>query len=103
MEQQYFTPPNHVGFLAKQILGEAQVKDVSIAHIQPNGGGPTEPHTHAHDHLFIVTQGEAKILLEDQTVIVRQNEEFLVSGNIPHSVWNNSNGVTTMIGINIHT
>ena len=47
--------------------------------------------------MFIVVKGEAKVLLGDQTVIIRRDESFLVKGEIPHSVWNNSDGETVMI------
>lgn len=96
-----FTPPKHINFLAKKLFDSADMKDVSIAFLEKDGGGPTENHTHPHDHLFIVTQGEAKIILGEETVIVRKNEHILVKGNIPHSVWNNIDGQTVMIGINI--
>ena len=48
-----------------------------------NGGEPLEKHTHEHDHLFIVTQGEAKIFLGDEEVIVKKDESFLMDGEIP--------------------
>ena len=71
------------------------------AYIDLNGGGPTELHTHEHNHLFIVTEGEARIQLGDETVIIHKDEAFLVEGRIPHSCWNNTDGVTKMIGITV--
>ena len=56
------TPPKHVNFHAKKLFGEmGRIVDGSIAYIDLNGGGPTELHTHEHNHLFIVTEGEARI------------------------------------------
>ena len=102
MSDTFFTPPNHTGFKAKKLFESCgTIADGSIAYISLNGGGPAEQHTHAHNHLFIVTQGEAKILLGDEIVIVKQNESFLVDGTIPHSVWNNADGETVMIGITV--
>jgi mannose-6-phosphate isomerase-like protein (cupin superfamily) len=75
--------------------------DGSIAYVDLNGGGPTELHTHEHNHLFIVTQGEAKILLGDKNVIIKKDEYYLVDGKIPHSVWNNLASETVMIGISV--
>src|SRR5574344_2162633 len=98
----FITPPNHVNFLAKKLYGEErEFLDVAIAYMDKGGGGPTSLHTHTHDHLFIVTQGEAKIILGDKEVVVSKDESYLVKGNIPHSVWNNFDGVTVMIGITL--
>lgn len=54
--------------------------DGSIAYVDLSGGGPTEQHTHEHNHLFIVTQGEAKIKLADSEVIVKKMKRFLWKG-----------------------
>lgn len=98
----FITPPNHVNFQAKKLFEECgHIVDGSIAYISLNGGGPIEKHTHQHNHLFIVVQGEAKILLDNETVIVKENESFLVKGTIPHSVWNNTDSETVMIGITV--
>lgn len=98
----FVIPPNHTNFKAKKLFeNSGEIIDGSIAYIDLNGGGPTKVHTHPHNHLFIVTQGEAKILLGDKEIIVKKNESFLVEGKIPHSVWNNYNGETVMIGISV--
>lgn len=99
----FVTPPKHVDFKAKKLFGEiGKVKDGAIAYINVGGGGPVELHTHSHNHLFIVTQGEAKIILDDKYIIIKENESFLVEGRIPHSVWNNSKKEqTVMIGITV--
>lgn len=96
------TPPNHVNFKAKKLFGEmGQIMDGSLAYMDLNGGGPTQNHTHEHDHLFIVTEGEARICLGDREEILKKEETFLVDGRIPHSVWNNIEGQTVMIGISV--
>ena len=86
--QDFMTPPKHVNFRAKKLFGDmGRIVDGSVAYIELNGGGPTELHTHEHNHLFIVTEGEARI--------------HLVEGRIPHSCWNNTDGMTKMIGITV--
>ncbi len=98
----FSTPPDHVNFLAKKLFGACgEIKDGAIAYIEPNGGGPTEMHTHSHDHLFIIVKGEALIKLGDTTVSVRENESYLVKGEIPHSVWNKTDEEIVMIGISV--
>lgn len=98
----FITPPNHINFKAKKLFGEmGRIINGSIAYVDLNGGGPEKLHTHNHNHLFIVIKGEAKILLEDKEVAVKENESFLVKGSIPHSVWNNADTETIMIGISV--
>lgn len=99
---EFITPPKHNNFKAKKLFDNmGEIIDGAIAYIDSNGGGPTELHTHEHNHLFIVTKGEAKIQLADREVIVEQNESFLVDGHIPHAVWNNCDSETIMIGISV--
>lgn len=99
---EFITPPKHVGFLAKKLYAEdRRFVDVAVARLDKNGGGPTVLHTHEHDHLFIVTRGEAKIILDDRAVIIAKDESILVNGKTPHSVWNNIDEITEMIGITL--
>lgn len=99
---EFMTPPDHINFKAKKLFGECgRIVDGSIAYMSLEGGGPSSQHTHEHNHLFIVTQGEAKILLGDKTIILKKDESFLVDGKIPHAVWNNCNEETIMIGISV--
>lgn len=102
MKDGFTTPPNHVDFLAKKLFGDVgQIVDGSIAYLGANGGGPQDLHTHEHDHLFIVTKGEAKVVYESEIVIIKENESYLVKGTRPHSVWNNLDTETVMIGISV--
>lgn len=98
----FTTPPEHINFMAKKLFGPmGTIRDGAIAYIKPNGGGPVEKHTHEHSHLFIVVKGEARIELSDNTVIVKENQSYLVNGKIPHSVWNNTDTETIMVGISV--
>ena len=98
----FITPPDHVNFLAKKLFANmGEIIDGSIAYLDENGGGPAELHTHAHNHLFIVVKGEAKIQYADHAVIVSENNSYLVTGKMPHSVWNNSTEQSIMIGLSV--
>ena len=102
MRDGFMTPPEHINFEAKKLFGNVgEIIDGSIAYIDLKGGGPTKQHTHEHNHLFIVVKGEAKVLLGEETVIIHQDESFLVKGSIPHSVWSNRDEETVMIGISV--
>ena len=102
MNNEFITPPNHLNFEAKKLFGSVgEIMDGAIAYLSLNGGGPIEKHTHEHNHLFIVTEGEAKILLGEKEIIVKKDESFLVEGKIPHSVWNHIEGKTVIIGISV--
>lgn len=96
----FVTPPKHVHFLAKKLPAlSGTFADGALAYLEPGGGGPTEKHTHPHDHLFLVIEGEARVELGDRTVLVKPGETFRVSGRIPHSVWNNAPVTTVMLGL----
>lgn len=98
----FITPQNHIHFLAKKLFGHSgEIMDGSIAYLYANGGGPEEPHTHEHNHLFIVVKGEAKIMLNNSYVIISENQSYLVPGTIPHAIWNNQPDTTIMIGISV--
>ena len=98
----FITPPNHVNFLAKKLFaGTGEIIDGSIAYLEEKGGGPKELHTHAHNHLFIVVKGEAKIQYSDHEFIIKENDSYLVDGKTPHSVWNNGTEQAVMIGLSI--
>lgn len=99
----FSTPPDHLHFRAKKLFGRGgEIEGGAIAYLQPGGGGPQTPHTHPHDHLFIVVSGEAKVMLGEEVKTIRPNEAFRVKGSIPHSVWNAAlEEVTVMIGITL--
>lgn len=100
--EDFLTPPDHIRFRAKKLFQAGGViTDGAIAYLQPGGGGPQTKHTHEKDHLFIVVRGAARILLGDEVKILRENESFIVKGNIPHAVWNDTDGETVMIGITL--
>ncbi len=102
MNDNFITPPGHVKFRAKKLFDAVgPVADGSVARLEPGGGGPVPPHTHGHDHLFIVTGGEARIEVGGETVIVGAGEAFRVDGGKLHSVWNNSDGETVMVGLTL--
>ncbi|WP_294461374.1 cupin domain-containing protein [uncultured Ruminobacter sp.] len=102
-EAGFVTPPKHINFKAKKLFGEisGKIRDGAVAVVELNGGGPEEKHCHPHNHLFIVTSGEARVEYDDETVIIHENEAFMVEGIRPHAVWNNANRTTVMIGITI--
>ena len=74
---EFFTPPQHIGFKATKLYEQSgNIKDISLAYVDKDGGGPVRAHTHAHDHLFTVIEGEAKIVLKDESVIVKKGESL---------------------------
>ena len=98
--QEFITPPNHKGFSAKKLFDEnGKIKWGAIAYIEKGGGGPEGNHTHNDNHIFIVVDGEAKVILDDKEVIIKKNESFFVDGRVPHSIWNNADQTTVVIKI----
>lgn len=100
--QDFMTPPNHRGFSAKKLFDEnGKIKWGAIAYIEKDGGGPEGNHTHSDNHIFIVVDGEARVVMDKEEFIVKKNESFFVDGMIPHSIWNNSDSTTTVIKISV--
>ncbi len=100
--EQFITPPNHKGFSATKLFDESgKIKWGANAYIDKNGGGPEGNHTHSENHIFIVVDGEAKIILGDKEVIVKKNDSIFVNGMTPHSIWNNADQTATVIKISI--
>ncbi len=101
-DDNFITPPGHSGFSAKKLFDEnGKIKWGAIAYIERNGGGPKGNHTHSENHIFIVADGEARVVLGDREVIVKKNESLFVDGTTPHSIWNNSDKICQVIKISV--
>lgn len=100
MENQFMTPEGHKGFLAKKLFNEmGKIKWGAIAYIEKGGGGPENNHTHSDNHIFIVADGEVKIISGDKEIVVGKDESVFVDGMIPHSIWNNGDKTAVVIKI----
>ena len=86
--QEFITPPNHKGVSAKKLFDEnGKIKWGAIAYIKKGGGGPEGNHVHSDNHIFIVVDGEAKVILGDKEIIVQKNESFFVDGMTPQGTY----------------
>ncbi|MDO4299833.1 MAG: cupin domain-containing protein [Clostridia bacterium] len=102
MENKFITPEGHKGFLAKKLFSEmGKIQWGAIAYIEKNGGGPENNHIHSDNHIFIVVDGEVKIILGDKEIIAGENQSVFVDGMTPHSIWNNSDKTAVVIKISI--
>lgn len=100
--EEFLSALYHTNFKAKRLFSNGgNINDCLVAIFGPGGGGPEHNHTHDHDHIFIVTKGEAKILYGDEIIILKEYESCSVKGGVPHSIWNNVDSETVMIGISI--
>ena len=95
--------PGHVGFLAKRVFGQAGgVLDLSIARLEPGGGGPEPPHRHPErDHLFIVTEGIMEARLPEGVRRFGPDGSLLVHGADLHEIWNAGNTPAVVVGITL--
>lgn len=101
-EMLFITPEGHKGFSAKKLFNEmGKIQWGALAYIEKNGGGPEGNHTHSDDHIFIVVEGEVKVVLGEKSYIVKKDESFVVEGMIPHSIWNNGEETAKVIKISI--
>lgn len=95
--------PGHVGFLAKRVFGQVGgVLDVSVARLEPGGGGPEPPHRHPErDHLFIVTEGIMEARLPEGVRRFGPDGSLLVHGADLHEIWNAGNTPAVVVGITL--
>ena len=74
MKAAFITPEGHAGFLAKKLFDDmGKIHWGTIAYIEKGGGGPENNHTHSDDHIFIVVDGEVRIVSGDTEMIVGKN------------------------------
>ncbi|MFR4025149.1 MAG: hypothetical protein ACLTZY_04670 [Alistipes indistinctus] len=105
-----FRPPaGHTGFLAKQLFAGdgsehsfGEIIGGAIAYLEPGGGGPTQMHTHPHNHLFIVVSDRALWKPRPGRKPSERMNRCWSSGPVPHSVWNGTDSTTVMLGISVH-
>lgn len=90
------------GITAKKLFRNmGSITEGSSVRVAPFGGDPAEQHTYEHDHLYIVTKGEITIFLCEDSMILKEDEFFLVKGFIPHSLWNHTYSETSLIDISV--
>lgn len=95
-------PENYSGITAKKLFRNmGTITEGSSVRVAPCGGDPAEQHTHEHDHLYIVTKGEITIFLCEDSIVLKEEEFFLVKGFIPHSLWNHTYSETALIDISV--
>lgn len=99
-ENEFITPEGHSGFSAKKLFDEmGEIHWGAIAYIDKNGGGPKNNHTHSDNHIFIVVDGEVKIISGDREIIAGKNDSVFIDGMTPHSIWNNKDETAVVIKI----
>ena len=96
----FMTPEGHRGFSAKKLFDRmGEIQWGAIAYIEKGGGGPENNHTHSDNHIFIVVDGEVRVVQGKKETVVGKNESLFVDGMIPHSIWNNGDRTAVVIKI----
>ncbi len=57
---------------------------LSLLEMEPHGDVP--PHSHAHEQMGLVLEGEMEMTIGDETRVVKEGEIFVIPGNVEHSV-----------------
>lgn len=100
MDNKFITPEGHKKFMAKKLFHEmGKIQWGAIAYIEKGGGGPENNHTHSDNHIFIVADGEVRIISGEKEFIVGKDESIFVDGMTPHSIWNNGDKTAVVIKI----
>lgn len=102
MDNSFITPEGHEKFMAKVLFNEmGNIHWGAVAYIEENGGGPKGNHTHSDDHIFVVVEGEVRVMVGDEPHIIKKDEMFFVKGMTPHSIWNNGKETAKVIKISV--
>lgn len=106
MEKGFITPEGHVNFLAKKLFEagdgfQGRVQWGAAAYIAQGGGGPQGGHTHPSSHIFVVTEGKVRVMLDGAAHTVEKDQAFFVPGGVPHSIWNDRPETAKVIKINL--
>ena len=83
-------------FLTQMAVGE----EMSIQHLRMDPGAVIPIHSHHHEQVGFVYQGEQTFVLEDEaTVTVGAGESYTLAGDEPHGAQNR--GEEVMLAIDI--
>ena len=95
--------PNCEGYYARALFtsGETGRVESLLAYMEPGGGGPSKEHTHKHDHLFVVMEGEMLIKQGRKRQTLEAPGAVLVPGGKPHSIWNAGNTDLELVVVNL--
>lgn len=104
MTSNFKTVPNHHGFSLKNLFGRESdaICRGDLAHIQPGGYGPAESHCHDSAHLFLVLDGVVEVEIDNRIHTISQYESLIVPGGATHKMFNNSDNMATVIGIELN-
>lgn len=104
METEFKEIKGHKKFKIKNLFHEQNgvIGQGDIAIIEPGGGGPFPSHTHNHGHLFVVLEGTIDITINEDLFTVSENESFKVPGKVNHTMTNNSNSTSRILGIKLN-
>ena len=88
------TAPYHTGRAAVGDLAAGLVFSGDAAYI-------VTAHDDSDDHIFVIVDGEVRIVTGDREIIAGKDQAVFVKGMTPHSIWNN--GAKTAVVIKIST
>lgn len=105
MRNGFMTPEGHENFEAKKLFDfgadSPRLQWSALAYIQQGGGGPAGGHRHESGHIFIVTEGEVRVMVGEEAHTVHKDESFVVAGGALHSIWNDREETAKVTKLNV--
>lgn len=62
-----------------------QTMTLSVVHFEPHA--VVQPHSHPHEQVGILLEGELTFLIGDEQQVVRPGEMWRIPGGVVHKVW----------------
>lgn len=68
------------GITIRVVSGEK----IMFSFLQFDAGGVIESHSHPHEQMGLVLEGEFELTIGDETKVVRAGDVYVIHGNVPH-------------------
>lgn len=84
------------GLLASQIVAG---EDMNIQHASFEPGAVLEEHSHQHEQITFVYEGEFDIVIDGDRHTMETGDVCVIDGHTPHMIINESNGIARVVDV----
>lgn len=93
-------PKRELDGLVSHILleqGDAPGGELSITWVDVEAGGEQEPHSHGPQQVYVITRGEGRMMVGEETQDVHEGQMVFIPPEVEHGIVNTGDGVLTYV------